>query len=764
MKAFFAFPDGRQNLKDAITGAARLLEPSSFSLQPWTAIDITGFKVDDLIREQIGGADLLLADVTYPNCNVYYEIAYALAKRKPVLPTVNITISNAVSRLQGMGLFDTTGWLTYSNAEDLSNKLTSWQGHSWTSNYVLRRDYVQPLYVLDTVGKTDFRNHIFHAIGNSRLNYRSFDPTEIPRLSAAQAISEVSSSAGVIVQILKEHIVDTHRNNLRAAFIIGLCHGYDVDVLAIQYENGPAPLDYREFITNSTDPHETERHAREFCASTLVANQKAIAIDRQQGVGILGEIDLGSPTAENETQKLKYYFVETAEFSRALRAEGAVVTGRKGSGKTAVYLQVAENVHKGRDACVVDLRPASHNLSEMREALLSVIAAGVFDHTIAAFWQYILYVEILLKVREMALPRSRNDSRLQERIYHVDEEFSLNDSIVSGDFTSRLETAVQGVVRATGEIEVKDSESLRSRITNMMFERPIRQLRDAIKSFQDQFKYVFVLIDDLDKGWPANRVNDHDIAIVRHLIEVLNKVQRDLGRQDVQMKHLLFLRSDIYERLVELTSDRGKYNVIRVDWSDPEQLRHLLRQRVISNIAAERVDEAWEAFNQNIESTSDVVDKLIEGSLRRPRFLIDLCERTLSTAINRGHSVVIQEDLEEGLRQMSLYLVSDFGYELRDVSGTPEDIFYLFIGAPKVLTREQLLDLLSDSTLNLETQEIIELLLWYGFLGVSGREGGAVYIYDRDHDFRRLRAELPTEVTEVRYLVNPAFLKGLETD
>jgi hypothetical protein len=83
----------------------------------------------------------------------------------------------------------------------------------------------------------------------------------------------------------------------------------------------------------------------------------------------------------------------------------------------------------------------------MRDTLLRVVASGVFDHTIAAFWQYIIYMEILLKIREMVLPKSRNDFALQERIRLVESEFPLNEAMVSGDFTSRLEAAVQAVIR-----------------------------------------------------------------------------------------------------------------------------------------------------------------------------------------------------------------------------------------------------------------------------------------------------------------------------
>jgi hypothetical protein len=253
----------------------------------------------------------------------------------------------------------------------------------------------------------------------------------------------VSSSAGVIVPFLSEDIVDAERNNLRASFILGLCHGYEIEALAIQYGNGPAPLDYRDFITNSTYKHETEKHIGEFAGKVLIWNQRASSRDRTQIPNLLSTIDLGSAMAENETQRLNDYFIQTAAFARALRAEGAVVMGRKGSGKSAIYLQAVAALSRNKRTCIVDLRPASHNLSEMREAVLSVVTAGIFDHTVAAFWQYIIYVEILLKLREVALPRSRNNFALQERIRNVERSFSLTDDVVSGDFTSRLKTVVE---------------------------------------------------------------------------------------------------------------------------------------------------------------------------------------------------------------------------------------------------------------------------------------------------------------------------------
>jgi len=395
----------------------------------------------------------------------------------------------------------------------------------------------------------------------------------------------------------------------------------------------------------------------------------------------------------------------------------------------------------------------------MREALLTIVTAGVFDHTIAAFWQYIIYVEILLKIREMALPRSRNNFAIQERIRAIEKVFSLSESVVSGDFTSRLDTAVRDVIRVSKR--VNNAADLRSQLTNIMFETPIPELRNAIVSFNDFFTGIVVLIDDLDKGWPPRQVESHDVVAIKHLVEVLNRIQRDLGKRKINLKHLVFLRSDIYECLVEQTSDRTKYNVIKVDWSDPEKLRNLLRQRVINNLDSMHHEDAWTAINPPIAAGGDAVDLMIESSLRRPRFLIDLCERTLSFAINRGHGFVTEADVEEGLRQMSLYLVSDFGYEMRDVAGTPEDIFYSFIGTTNLLTDDDLQKILSEDKFGFGVNETIDLLLWYGFLGVAGASTKPIFIYDRAYDFRRLEAERAIPKDKALYAVNPAFLRGL---
>ena len=224
---------------------------------------------------------------------------------------------------------------------------------------------------------------------------------------------------------------------------------------------------------------------------------------------------------------------------------------------------------------------------------------------------------------------------------------------------------------------------------------------------------------------------------------------------------MLLIRSDVYDLLVDETSDRGKDIVIKVDWSDREQLKHILRSRVESSFDGSDSNQAWELFDVSMPDGRSAVDHLIDASLFRPRFLIEVAERVLSFAINRGHAFVDQTDVDKAVEQMSLYLVSDFSYEMRNVAGTPAEIFYAFIGTDVLLTHSEVTTRIASRWNHLDVDWVVELLIWYGFLGVVGEGTEPVFIYERAYDFRRLLAERPVAAEDRLYSVNPAFVRGL---
>ena len=88
-------------------------------------------------------------------------------------------------------------------------------------------------------------------------------------------------------------------------------------------------------------------------------------------------------------------------------------------------------------------------------------------------------------------------------------------------------------------------------------------------------------------------------------------------------------------------------------------------------------------------------------------------------------------------------------------------MFYLFIGCKDILTRDEISIILDSEIAKIGFDIMIELLMWYGFLGVAKSDWRKIYIFDRGYDLRRLLADRDAEIEDTMYCVNPAFLRGL---
>ena len=132
--------------------------------------------------------------------------------------------------------------------------------------------------------------------------------------------------------------------------------------MIIQENGGPAPVDFRDYITNTRGRAETHRHIGAYCVNVLINNQKRSNRDKKFQLGLVNQINIGRGAAENESESLFEYFVETAQYTLALNSDHVVITGRKGSGKTAIFYVVRDDYLKDPKNLVIDLRPAAHGL------------------------------------------------------------------------------------------------------------------------------------------------------------------------------------------------------------------------------------------------------------------------------------------------------------------------------------------------------------------------------------------------------------------
>src|SRR5690606_23272537 len=123
-----------------------------------------------------------------------------------------------------------------------------------------------PVYLLDTPNKTDWSTRITSRIKKAGFIFRNFDPNELPRLSAYDAINQVAQSYGVVVPLLAERATGSAIHNMRAAFIAGLADGMKKATSILQFADDPVPLDYRDFVEVAYHPNDVNRAIETFAA------------------------------------------------------------------------------------------------------------------------------------------------------------------------------------------------------------------------------------------------------------------------------------------------------------------------------------------------------------------------------------------------------------------------------------------------------------------------------------------------------------------
>lgn len=762
---FFAYPNKPNELALTIERAVSDINLSRKKITPWKALDIAGSFIADQIKDKIDEKETIVADISKLNFNVTFEVGYAIGQRKKVLLTKNRTIKEGDATIREVGIFDTIGYLEYENSVELAALLR---------NKVDRILYPEkakinkktPVYLLETKYKTDFSTRITARIKKARLNYRSFDPNEMPRLSALDAIDQISQSFGVVVSLLSSESEECTIHNIRASFIAGLATGMNKELLILQYGIDPVPIDYRDFVCSYNIPDDINKHIGEFANKITEAFQEDEEIEDNSKKSYLQALDLGSSSAENEMRTLRSYYLKTDQFLKAARGEAQMVVGRKGSGKSAIFLQIRDRERsKGRNV-VLDLKPDGYKLIKLKEYVLEFLEEGTFQHTITAFWEYILLLEICHKILEGDKKRHCNQPELVNPYKELEELFSSSDYLTEGDFSERMSNLISELT-----INFKSNYNSKSKVrlstpqvTSLIYKTDILKLRSKLTDYLRHKDVTWLLFDNIDKGWPSTGLKHEDLLIIRTLIDASRKIQRYFDKENIEINPLVFLRNDVYELLVEETSDRQKESIVLLDWTDPDLLRELIKLRIESNIdnGKSTFEKLWRNICVSHYDGEETSQYLIERSLMRPRFLINLINQCKGFAINLNHDKIEKEDIEKGIKAFSNDLLTDISYEIRDVLPEAENILYNFISSKPELSSEELCSLLDNSEIQNDLQKrIVDLLLWYGFIGVKIDTQDVKYIYNLNYNMRLLRGLIEQKRDDIVYVINPGFWPSL---
>jgi hypothetical protein len=315
------------------------------------------------------------------------------------------------------------------------------------------------------------------------------------------------------------------------------------------------------------------------------------------------------------------------------------------------------------------------------------------------------------------------------------------------DFSERMLALVERISDRFSEIYGDNDNTYLTpaQVTELIYTHDIPQLRQQLSKYLQHKDGVHVLFDNLDKGWPTRGVETTDIVILRALLEASRKVERFFNSRGSNYTTTVFVRNDVYELLVDESPDRGKESKVSLDWTDPDLLREFLRKRLVFNGIGNDgpFSKAWQQVCISHVQGEDASEYLIQRALMRPRNFLTLVNHCKSSAVNLQHDRIREEDIRKASATYSADICNEIGYEIRDVFPAAEDVPYYFIGQPSPLKLSAVREILKEVPIpDTETDRLIEILLWFGFLGVKSVRRASMeetYIYDVYYDMKKLK-------------------------
>ncbi|WP_407112407.1 P-loop ATPase, Sll1717 family [Bradyrhizobium sp. LMG 9283] len=755
---FVAYASGNDFHSDLIKKACKDASTPDRRVTPWCELDTSGSPIARSVESWVEDADSFVADISRVNHNVTYELGFAIGLGLPTR-LIRSTHEN-FQPVRDIGLVDTLGYDGYDYEKPLTKILSKADETSRWGDVTKHKD--QPLFILQPPTPTASSLRTTSAVKKvARIKFRNSNPAEISRLNASEAYENVVSSFGVIAFWIDGTSDEAMRNNQRAAFIYGVAQGRGIPALLIAQQSQALPLDLQDKADRWWKLEDIDDLIATF-RTTVADTQNEFVTVKQQTEGLLERLSCGDPVAENEAAALADHFLETDAYRRTLGGEANVLVGRKGSGKTAVFLQVRDRTRARKENIVIDLIPDGHQLVKMKEFILDKLSRGTRKEVIAAFWEYVLWLEIAYKLLEKDQVRALRDPRLLPGYIKLKNLFESRVDTGVGDFSERLKRLSQNVIDRFGKSSIVNDDLQQidsSKVLEAIYGQDVRLLREEVMGYLRLKGVVFFLFDNLDRFWTPGGFTDDDALIVIGLAESMQEIARKFSRQKLDFSWAIFVRSDVYEFLVRGMADYGKLAVQSLEWTDRALMKTLFEDRLRSSASQITGDwsSIWSRASVSTVKGKPVLDFLIDGSLMRPRYLIRLFETARRRALTFGRDRIEEEDYCQALTELGWQVLEDLDREISDLVIQGASLLFEIVQQKNGLTRGKIKYIAGKKIQNREdVDKLIDVMLWNGSLGVLDN-GAPRYIFDVGYK-RQYLASLIRDDDSVEFVLHPTLL------
>jgi hypothetical protein len=236
-----------------------------------------------------------------------------------------------------------------------------------------------------------------------------------------------------------------------------------------------------------------------------------------------------------------------------------------------------------------------------------------------------------------------------------------------------------------------------------------------------------------------------------------------MRQKGLEFSCLVFLRNDVYQLLMSTTSDFGKDLKAQLDWTDPDQIREMLRLRLVQNSQdrSASFDAMWRTVCVSHIEGEESSQYLIDRSIYRPRNILKLLYHCRAVALNVGKDKIEEDEIKKGLKTYSTDLVIEADREISDVMPEARKKIYALVNESPSFTLDELEILFAESSWPAGTLEkLLKNMLYFSIFGIE-RDSEVRYIYDVGYDMEILSAEIKKFSGAIRYHLHPAFWPAL---
>ena len=757
----FLYASRPEQIAAAIETAKTKLEDNKGRWRSWRDFDVGGRIIFCEICKGIRGAATVFADVTTLNFNLLFEIGFCLGLGVSVIPIRDPNYAVDKREFDSLGVLDTLGYLDFANSDELAQKVQAAKPAD-IGRLPLKTYRDTPVYLLKGPVPTEGTIQLLSTLKKSPLRFRTHDPVEVAQRSLHAHWKQVRGSYGVIANLLAPARKGATAHNALCALLCGIAMAEEKAVLMLQEEGGTQqPIDYRDVVRGWDNPSQIPHLVEPTINETFERLQDVASSVAPPPEGLLERVDLGNPAAEEEIGGLQDYFVRTGQFRAATHGGGRLVVGRKGAGKTAMFFGVRDAVKRGLETLVLDMRPEGHQFTRLREAILEELSEGQREYTITAFWTYLLSAEIAHKILQSPaeFQAAERDPERFRMYKELEKAYLAHGLSVGDDLSQRL---LREIDRLSERFDTAGDISGRTDLAELVYGGDIRTLNDAVANYVTAEKdEVWLLIDNLDKSWATRGSTREDMLIVLGLLEASRKLEEQLADRGVDFRCLVFIRTDVLEKLNWSSPDRGKESTINLEWDDPQLFQAIVRERIaVSAGLTGTFEDLWRQVAEPAIGVEDSFRYLLDRTLMRPRDLLLFLQRALQVALSRSHDRITGDDFRHAERGYSEEALLWLGYEIEDTHPGLTDGLLAFHGASACVTREQVVEILERGNVpTAEMDSAIEILLWFGFLGTRLNAGEELYSHEVQSNLRRLT--YPVETDAGRFVVHPMFRAAL---